>query len=133
MELTLDEMKDVVEKLGKIIDAPESLLPTFGFSEDTRPHIEVDRRGYHYLIAERGTEDRTTTTSLDDLLYRVFSDVISILAINCELSHRARGEDSRRKAFAFRIRRFLACLESGRSSSSKNLIKFFAAIRSMTS
>jgi hypothetical protein len=52
---SLREIKSEVDRFAKKIRAPESLLPTYGHTRDAaRPHIEVDARGYHYVIVERG-------------------------------------------------------------------------------
>jgi hypothetical protein len=40
-----------------VIDAPDHVLPTFGYSEETgRPHIEVDGAAFHHVVVERGRE-----------------------------------------------------------------------------
>jgi hypothetical protein len=76
-------------------------LPTFGYSTDgAHPHIEVDARGYHYIVIERGEElSRVTTSDLDELLYCVFKDVTFELAGIYELKHRVENQDSRRLMF----------------------------------
>ena len=34
------------------------------------PHIEIDKKGYHYVIWERGSEhERKTTENLDELMF----------------------------------------------------------------
>lgn len=71
-----------VSELARVIDAPDHVLPTFGYSEETgRPHIEVNGAAFHHVVVERGREyGRFSTTSLDDLLYRVFRDVTFSMA-----------------------------------------------------
>jgi len=57
--LTLDAIKSEVDRLAAKIGASGYILPTYGRSEDlARPHIEVDSRGYHYVVvgARPGTE-----------------------------------------------------------------------------
>ncbi len=98
----LAEIKTEVERLTAIIGAAgNSSLPTYGHTEDfARPHIEVDSRGYHFVVVERGEElDRFTTYNLDDLCYRIFRNVTFNLAINYELTHRVGMQDFRRISF----------------------------------
>ena len=53
--LTLIEMQAEVERRASLIGASGYVLPTFGHSEDgDRPYLEVDARGYHYVVVERG-------------------------------------------------------------------------------
>ena len=75
-------LRDRISELARVIDAPEHVLPTFGYSEDTgRPHIEVDGTAFHHVVVDRGREyGRFSTTSLDDLLYRVFRDATFSMA-----------------------------------------------------
>jgi hypothetical protein len=101
MTLTLTEIKSRVKKLAEVIDAPAETLPTFGRSEQSgRPHIEVDSRGYHYVIGERGQElERHTASDIDELLYLIFQWITFELAIRYELDHRIHGQDVRRILF----------------------------------
>ena len=103
--LGLAEVRAQVERRGARIDAPASLLPTYGRTEDfARPHIDVDDRGYHYVVVERGAElERITTQSLDELLYTVFQAVTFSMACAYELRHRVGGKDSRRLMFQTQI------------------------------
>ena len=99
--LTLSEIKAEVDRLAAQIDASEYVLPTYGRSEDgARPHIEVDARGYHYVIVERGQElERRTTNDLGELLFNVFKSVTFSLASKYELAHRIEHQDCRRTLF----------------------------------
>jgi hypothetical protein len=103
MYLTLSQIKYKVEKLARIIEAPEDTLPTFGHSEQTgRPHIEIDSRGYHYVIAERGTEfKRDTTSDPDELLYHIFKSTTFEIACKYEVEHRNFEQDFRRILFKY--------------------------------
>jgi len=76
-------------------------LPTYGHTEDfARPHIEVDSRGYHFVVVERGEElSRFTTRDLDDLLYQIFETTTFSLACDYELAHRIETQDCRRLSF----------------------------------
>lgn len=73
----LTRLAERVEQLGRIIDAPDWRLPTFGCSEQSgRPHIEIDGVTFHYVMEDRGVEyQRDRTTSEDELLYWVFRHV----------------------------------------------------------
>ena len=101
----LSEIKSEVDRLAKKIRAPESLLPTYGRTRDAaHPHIEVDERGYHYVIVERGEElNRITTGDIDKLLYHVFEGVTFNLACEYELKHRVWKRDVRRLLFRHQI------------------------------
>jgi len=109
--LTLAEIKSEVDTMADKIGASGYILPTYGHTEDgARPHIEVDVRGYHFVVVERGRELRRITTNvLNDLLYAVFEGVTSILAYDYELMHRQENEDPRRMMFS-RLIHLLAVL-----------------------
>ena len=99
---TLADIKREVDRLAAIIGASGShTLPTYGRTEDfARPHIEVDSRGYHFVVVERGRElERFTTFDFDEILYRIFRGVTFSLAIDYELAHRIETQDCRRIAF----------------------------------
>jgi protein-S-isoprenylcysteine O-methyltransferase Ste14 len=99
---SLTEIKAEVDRLAATIGATGNhVLPTYGHTEDfARPHVEVDSRGYHFVVVERGHElERFTTDELDDLLYRVFESVTFSLAFDYELVHRIGTQDCRRLGF----------------------------------
>lgn len=98
---SLSAIEAEVTRLASRIEAPATLLPTFGHSEDfARPHVEVDSRGYHFVVVERGQElQRVTTVDLDALLYMIFEDVTFSMASDWELRHRVDGQDTRRLLF----------------------------------
>jgi Immunity protein 63 len=98
MMMQLPQIKAEVERLAAKIGATGYVLPTYGSSEDfARPHIEVDPRGYHYVVVEHGQELRRVTTSdLDELLSHIFDSVTFELACSYELAHRIEGQDCRR-------------------------------------
>jgi len=102
---TLNEIKAEVNRLAAQINASADLLPTYGYSKDgARPHIEIDSRGYHYIVVERGQEmSRVTTDELDELLYHVFKNVTSYLAGKYESKHRIDSQDSRRLIFQHQL------------------------------
>ena len=75
-------LRDRLGELAHVIDAPAHVLPTFGYSEETgRAHVEVRDGRFHHVVVERGREyERFSTTSVDDLLYRVFCDATFSMA-----------------------------------------------------
>lgn len=103
--LSLLAVQVEVDRLASIIGAAGDVLPTFGHSEDgARPHVEVDGRGFHYVVVERGEERRRITTQdLDELLYHVFEAITFSLACDFELAHRIEEQDCRRMLFAHQI------------------------------
>jgi hypothetical protein len=104
MPLSLVDIQSRIEDLARRIDAPPGDLPTFGRSEDgARPHIEVGSE-YHYVVVERGSElRRSSTEDLDELLCWVFLGVTSEMAGRFELRNRRHGEDFRRQMFSRRL------------------------------
>src|SRR4051812_35633639 len=99
---SLAQIKSEVDHRAALIGAAGNhALPTYGHTEDgARPHIEVDSRGYHFVVVERGQEQsRFSTHDLDELLYRIFQSVTSDLAYSYELAHRVETQDCRRLAF----------------------------------
>jgi len=103
--LTLEQIRDEIERRAPLIGATGDLLPTYGRTEDfARPHIEVDAQQYHFVVVERGEElARVSTTELDELLYRVFEAATFSLACRYELRHRKPLEDSRRQLFRVQV------------------------------
>ena len=79
----LSDVKNLVDQLALKIQAPESLLPTYGDSLDGgHPYVEIDRSGLlFYLADERGSEiKRYIALDIDDLLYNIFKDVTFLMA-----------------------------------------------------
>lgn len=103
--LTLPEIKADIERLAARIGAPARNLPTYGRTEDfARPHIEVDGRGYHFVVVERGQEiERRTTNDFDELLYNVFGSATFSIASDYELENRIENQDSRRILFSRQV------------------------------
>ncbi|MBL0170118.1 MAG: hypothetical protein IPP90_05195 [Gemmatimonadaceae bacterium] len=87
--------------LAQRIEAPAHLLPTFQHSAGNGlPHIEIKDDTYHFVRAERGAEfERFSTTSVDELLYRIFRDVTWSMAADLARPRRKPGEDFRRAMF----------------------------------
>lgn len=96
--ISLTSIQQSIESLAERISAPVDLLPTYGRSIDgAHPHIEVDARGMHFVVIERGCElERKTTRDLDELLCWVFDSVTFSMACSFELKNRISGQDSRR-------------------------------------
>ena len=111
---SLEEIEAAVLRLARLIGASGTALPTFGHSDDgARPHVEVDARGYHFVVVERGQElERFTTGDLDALLCRVFESATFELACGYELAHRVEGRDFRRLLFQHQVE-LLARLSPG--------------------
>ena len=105
MKLTLSEIKQRVDQLAERIGAPQNTLPAYGHSEQgDGVYIEVDSRGYQFVAAERGTEfERYITSDIDDLLYKIFSDVTFGLSCQYELAHRVEEHDCRRIIFQYQV------------------------------
>src|SRR4026209_2782179 len=105
MKSTLSEIKASVDQLAERIGAPQDTLPTYGYSEQTaRPHIEVDPRGYHFVIVERGEElERLTTSDLDSLLYKIFAAVTFEISGKYERAHRMENHDPRKILFKMQV------------------------------
>ena len=105
MKSTLSEIKASVDQFAERIGAPQNTLPTYGYSEHTaRPHVEVDTRGYHFVIVERGEElERHTTSDLDELLYQIFTNVTFALSGKYERDHRTENRDPRKIMFKLQV------------------------------
>jgi hypothetical protein len=103
MKPTLEDIKELVEKLAEKINAPQHLLPTYGHSIDgAHPHIEIDKNEQlYYVVVERGQElKRDFAVDIDDLLYRIFADITFSMAVDYEVKHRIESEDFRKQMFA---------------------------------
>lgn len=100
--MTLRTVQRHIRRLATIIDAPARLLPTVDTPDhDARPHIEIDARGLHWVIYERGQEhERHTFQDLDGLLRQVFSAVTFTMGCDDELENRTPLADGRRRIWA---------------------------------
>jgi len=99
---TLTQIKAQVIQLSRQLNAKPQLLPTFGKTMDFgRPHIEVRKNSYHYIVVERGQEiSHLVTSELDELFYWIFRVITSQMGYSYEHIHRHPTQDSRRIAFA---------------------------------
>lgn len=98
--LPLEEIKKIIRKKQRVIKADNNDLPSFGYSKGFGiPHLESNEE-YHYVVAERGTElRRSSTRNLDEFLYWVFRDISFNMSSRYELENREANLDSRRKLF----------------------------------
>lgn len=96
------QFEDAARKMAAGIGAPESYLPTFGYSRDGAcPHVEFKNEQYHYVVVERGQElERISSPDPHEILYHVFQGVTFSMAVDYEVHHRQRGQDIRRIMFA---------------------------------
>ena len=101
----LESVQTNVWDLGKRIGAPRPLLVVRGRASGTgEPYVDFDGGRFLYIISERGVElARKSVDSLNKLLYLIFSDVVSRMAMDFELDHRVAGQDVRRIIFSKRV------------------------------
>ncbi|WP_052731053.1 Imm63 family immunity protein [Spirosoma radiotolerans] len=110
--MTLSAIKEQVETLGDLINAPHYLYPTYGHSVDgALPHVELDDSGtFHFVVVERGQElERQTTTALDELLFWIFDSITFSMACRFERANRNHNQDFRRTLFRYQ-EELLGCL-----------------------
>ncbi|MGE5375784.1 MAG: Imm63 family immunity protein [Bacteroidota bacterium] len=105
MMLKLFEIEVLVNELAQKIGAPQNMLPTYGYSEQTsRPHIEVGSTAYYYVVAQSGQEVRRyTALEVDELLYNIFSDVTFALSMMYAENNRLENQDIRRVGYPKQI------------------------------
>lgn len=97
----LTRLKKQVVELARIINAPNYLMPTFGFSEQSGlPHIEMEGDIYNWVVCERGSEfERRRTTDLKEILFWIFESITFSMACDLELRNRRESEDFRIQLF----------------------------------
>lgn len=102
---SLDEIRNQVEELASRIDAPQELLPTFGFSKrDGCPSIETNGQFFDYSVTERDQViQRVTAFTKDELLYIIFQDITLEMANSYAKSHRNPRVDYRRVLFEHQL------------------------------
>jgi len=103
--LTLAEIEVKVNELAEIINAPQNILPTYGYSEQTgRPHVEVSPRAYHYVVAQSGQEvNRYAERDIDQLLYKIFAEVTFELSVRYAEENLIENQDIRRSGFQHQV------------------------------
>jgi immunity protein 63 of polymorphic toxin system len=101
MMLRLFEIEIKVNELAQKIGAPQNILPTYGYSEQTaRPHVEVSSWAYYYVVAQSGQEvSRYATIDVDQLLYKIFANVTLELSIMYASKNPIENQDIRRLVF----------------------------------
>jgi hypothetical protein len=54
---SISTIRKKVREYGKRINAPSQLLTVRSTTDEFgTPHIEIDKKGYNYVVSERGTE-----------------------------------------------------------------------------
>ena len=84
MQLTLLQIEHKVREFTHIIHAPEDLIPTFGFSNESGlPHIEIYNDAYYLVVSENGTQiSNKSTKDPDELLFMILHTIT--LSMACE-------------------------------------------------
>ena len=108
MNEKLNHIKSHVDKLAKVINAPENLLPTYSNSKDAHPNIEISDSGLlSYEIYERGQQIKMEYAhDTDHLLYIIFRDVTSMMALDYSLKHPNPNIDRRRIEYNYQLELF---------------------------
>ena len=101
----MGQEKEIQEKLHffiKKINGDIKLLPEINKSNyNAKPFIEIDRYGLNYVCYEREEElFRKLPSGVDELIYLVFDDITSKIALDWEIKNRKNNEDSRRGWFS---------------------------------
>ncbi len=99
------ELVDLTNSYGEIINAPENLLSIhFSPRDDGIPYVKVENNKFFYSASERGyLIFEKETADLDEVLYFLFDRITTTMSTDYELKHRVHGRDSRRKIFAKQI------------------------------
>jgi|SRR6478609_4609105 len=94
-----------IQELASIINAPASLLPAVGTSNDfADPYILIDGMFFQYVVRERGEIlQNRETRDVEKLLYWVFKGVTFNMAVEFERNHRMPGQDIRRLLFSHEL------------------------------
>lgn len=77
MAQSLGEVREAALAQVGSMNVGEGLLPTLGYNEQSgRLHVEIDERGYHYVVCERGSKfERQTTIDPKEPLDWICSNV----------------------------------------------------------
>ncbi|MHA2430247.1 MAG: Imm63 family immunity protein [Promethearchaeota archaeon] len=102
---SISTIRKKVREFGKKINAPSHILTVRTSSNEFgTPHIEIDEKGYNYVVSERGIEhERRQTKDINILLYWIMNSIVFIMASDYELKNRKKNEDFRRQLFAKEI------------------------------
>jgi hypothetical protein len=84
MQLTLPQIEVKVREFTDIINAPEDLIPTFGYSKESGlPHVEIYDDTYHLVVSEGGKQvSKKSTKDPDELLFMLMHTIT--LSMACE-------------------------------------------------
>ena len=104
--VSISTIRNQIKQYCKQINAPKRLMTVIstpsGFGD---PHIEIDKKCYHYVIWERGSErERRTTENLDELMFWIMKDITFNMASDYELKNRIPKQDSRRLLFQTQLK-----------------------------
>ena len=102
---SISTIRKKVREYGKKINAPSHILTVRTTSNGFgTPHIEINEKGYNYVICERGREhERRQTKDINKLLYWIIDSIVFIMASEYELKNRKNNEDFRRQLFTKEI------------------------------
>lgn len=102
---SISTIRKRVRKYGELINAPSHLLSIRTTSDGFgAPYIEIDEKGYNYVVSERGTEfERRHSKDFKKVLYWILKDIVFIMASEYEIENRRSDEDFRRILFAKKI------------------------------
>jgi hypothetical protein len=98
---SLSTIRTKIKQYCKQIKAPSDLMTIRGVpSAYGEPHVEIDAKGYHYVVCERGKEnERRITEDLHELLYWLMKGITFEMACDYELHQRIPNQDFRRLLF----------------------------------
>lgn len=101
----IEYIQNKVLELGKVIAAPASLLVVSDKQiSDGVPYIQFLNNQYRFVVSERGVKvSDFVTSSLDELLYFIFSRIASSIGYSYESENRIYDQDYRRISFSRRI------------------------------
>jgi len=104
--LTPEELQSKVDELCFEIDAPDYLRrQNFMRTDSGAPHIDFIDGAYHYVVTERGSENRRDVCqSLDELLYLIFRSITFSMSSKYELKNRDESKDTRRMLFDYKLK-----------------------------
>ena len=92
-----------VERLATVINAPPDLLPAYDYWVEGY-HVEHKYGGYHLVLVERGQQiERITVSTVDELLYHVFSTVTWNMAFESSRQSTGAVKDLRRIYFPKKV------------------------------
>lgn len=103
--VNIEDIQNKVLELGRVIAAPASLLVVSDKpASDGVPFIQFLDNQYRFIVSERGVDvSDFVTSSLDELLYFIFSRIASSIGYSYEAENRIYDQDYRRLSFSRRI------------------------------